>query len=173
MASLCTRNFDPEFPTIVSGCLKEKSGTLRGGRVGLKLTPTFHAFLAFLKKKDFALCQLPLYSKTVFMRRNGAPLPQQRFYSMDPTNQRPCSFYRTPKFLCWSIGPLFVLGLFAWGCFAFSYLICIDSPSTPSGTGALYIIIFNGAMVMATLSLLKTTFTDPGSVPRGFEEVRF
>jgi hypothetical protein len=105
------------------------------------------------------------------MRRIGAPSPQQRFYQMDPTNQRPCSFYRTPKFLCWCFGPAFVLALFSWGFYAFTYLYCLKTLSD-SPLGTLFIILFNGSMLMATISLLKTTFTDPGSVPKNFEEVR-
>jgi len=70
------------------------------------------------------------------------------------------------------IGPLFVLALFAYGIYAFSYLYCIRILSDTSNLGALYIIVFNGFMLLATISLLRTTFTDPGAVPRGFEEVR-
>lgn len=106
------------------------------------------------------------------MRRAGSPSPLQRFYLTDPTNQRPLSFYRTGKFLCWMIGPLFVLGLFAYGTYAFSYLYCLQVVFEASDMGALYIVIFNGFMLLATISLLRTTFSDPGAVPRGFEEVR-
>lgn len=106
------------------------------------------------------------------MRRIGAPSPQQRFYQMDPTNQRSWSFYKSGRFLCWAMGPLFVFALFGWACWAFSYLYCYRTLWDQSSLGALELLVFNGFMFMACLSLLRTTICDPGAVPPNFQDVR-
>lgn len=106
------------------------------------------------------------------MRRAGAPSPQQRFYNRDPTDQRTWRFYLKPRMIAFMIGPLFILGLFVWGTWTVTWVYLLQQLAETSSLAYLWILIFNGPMVLATISLFKTTFTDPGSVPKGFDDVR-
>lgn len=106
------------------------------------------------------------------MRRAGAPAQQQRFYNRDPTDQRTWRFYLKPRMLAFAIGPIFILGLFVWGTYSVTWTYLLNQLADSTSLAYLLILLFNGPMAMGTISLLKTTFSDPGSVPRGFDDVR-
>lgn len=74
--------------------------------------------------------------------------------------------------IAFMIGPLFILGLFAWGTWTVTWVYLLQQLAETSSLAYLWILIFNGPMTLATISLFKTAFTDPGSVPKGFDEVR-
>jgi hypothetical protein len=85
---------------------------------------------------------------------------------MDPTNQRNCSFYCRLKWCVTGVVYYIVLGFAAFGYYVFVILVWGPKLWENFIPSALVILGFHFFWVLFLISLMRSVFCDPGSVPR-------
>ncbi len=87
------------------------------------------------------------------------------------TNQRTCQYYKNKRWWLNFLIEVAVLVLIGWSWYIYVFLIGFDILAKEIVKASLFIAFYHLFIILILISMLRTTFTDPGSVPPHFMKV--
>lgn len=90
---------------------------------------------------------------------------------MDQTDQRSCKYYTRTSWLSGFLIEVIVFCLIIWSWYVCLFVIGLDILKNHKTFTTVFLLLYHVFIVLMITSLLRTTFTDPGSVPKNFRNV--
>lgn len=87
------------------------------------------------------------------------------------TDRRTCQYYKNKRWWLNFLIEFIVFALIGWSWYVYVILIGFDILEKEAVKASLFIVFYHLFIVLLLISMLRTTFTDPGSVPLHFMNV--